>query len=159
VKLPGGAVEKYGKSVGSVLNGELAITIIFILMSPFAEEILFRGIIFNVCSKFGDVFAIIFSSLAFALAHGQILWSIYTFFLGVLLCIIYRKYATIWAPILMHFSFNLASVAMILLSGNSIYLKFTSSEIFRIFVIFISAIFLAILTKKIFQRKTQKNDN
>lgn len=84
------------------------INIIFIcLVAPIAEEIMFRGFIYNVLRKKGTYIAIIVSSLLFGLFHFNIVQLFSTIFLGILCCLINNKYKSIIPGILLHICNNL----------------------------------------------------
>lgn len=81
-------------------------SIVFIL--PFFEEILFRGLVFNELRRSTNIVAsIIIQGLLFALIHGNLLQSIYTFLLGIVLALIYLWTKSIWSCVILHISYNL----------------------------------------------------
>ncbi|SHH54721.1 CPBP family intramembrane glutamic endopeptidase [Tepidibacter thalassicus] len=89
--------------VSSPLN---ALCILLIL--PAFEEILFRGLIFNELKKNINITAsIIIQSLIFAICHGNIVQGIYTFLMGIILALIYNFTNSIYAPILLHITYNI----------------------------------------------------
>lgn len=80
-----------------------------LIIPPLSEELLFRGVIFTRLSlKMPAIYAIIISSLIFALLHTTN-WTIFSFSLiiGIGLCIIYIKYKNIWYSIITHAWINL----------------------------------------------------
>ena len=81
--------------------------IIICLVAPIAEEIMFRGFIYNVLRKKGTYIAIIVSSLLFGLFHFNIVQLFSTIFLGILCCLINNKYKSIIPGILLHICNNL----------------------------------------------------
>jgi hypothetical protein len=79
-----------------------------VLIIPILEEVLFRGLIYNeLKTHLNIVIAIIFQSLLFAIAHGNMLQGIYAFIMGAVVAIIYDKTGSIFAPILFHVMYNL----------------------------------------------------
>ena len=79
-----------------------------LLLSGPSEEILFRGVILGRLKRVMPVWsAVIVSSLAFALVHGNPLWIAYTFVMGLLVAMIDVKYDSIVPGMIMHFMFNL----------------------------------------------------
>lgn len=73
------------------------------LVSPFSEEVLFRGILYGGARKTsGRKAAVFFSGILFAVYHGNVVQGIYAFVLGVLLACIYEKAGSIWAAVLFH---------------------------------------------------------
>ncbi len=77
--------------------------IALVFIPPAIEEVVFRGFIFPaLADRFGLIAGIVGSSLLFAFAHLQLNVSVYTFVLGCLLCIMYRKTKSIWPGIFLH---------------------------------------------------------
>lgn len=110
--LPESLMESYMESSQGLLSGNLAVMILStVIVAPIVEEVVFRGLILSRLKKSMNVWvAIVISSLLFALLHGQLLWIIYTFFLGMLLAIIAEHFNTIGASIILHMAFNLVGV-------------------------------------------------
>lgn len=84
----------------------LAIRISFlalVIVPPIVEEVIFRGFIFaGMAGRMGVVPGAVISSLLFGAAHWQANISIYTFVLGLLLCLLYRRAGSIWPGVLLH---------------------------------------------------------
>lgn len=76
-----------------------------VIVAPFVEECLFRGLIFNVLRRYGRLFAIVISALLFALMHGNLMQFLTALFVGMLLALIRERYGFGYA-ILMHLSNN-----------------------------------------------------
>jgi len=96
------------------------LTVSFVV--PICEELLFRGYLQSFFKKkFSVPFAIIVSSLIFALFHytgsqgaGNFVIIPSLFFLSLYLGFVYEKFGTIAAPIGLHTTFNFISTMMIL---------------------------------------------
>ncbi|WP_422678940.1 lysostaphin resistance A-like protein, partial [Clostridium tarantellae] len=74
-----------------------------IILAPFVEEILFRGIIFKRLRQSINIYiAIIIQAILFALLHPGLLHSILTMIFGILLAFIYDKFKNIIMPIMLH---------------------------------------------------------
>jgi len=87
-----------------------------VIVAPITEEVVFRGYLYAAAKRFcGPVGAILFSSLVFAAAHGNVVALAPLFLLAVLLCLIYEFTGSIWASIAVHFCFNAATVTLQLL--------------------------------------------
>lgn len=81
--------------------------IFIILLAPIAEEIYFRGYIFNTLLKNnGIIFSIIYTSIIFALLHLNVSLFLYYFIIGCFLAYAYKISETIILPILMHSVYN-----------------------------------------------------
>jgi membrane protease YdiL (CAAX protease family) len=74
-----------------------------VLIPPITEEIVFRGFMFPAMAKrWGIWAAAIASSLLFGVAHLQLNVTIYTLILGLLLCMMYYRFGSIWPGIAFH---------------------------------------------------------
>ena len=110
--LPESLMESYMESSQGLLSGSLPVMILStVIVAPIVEEVVFRGLILSRLKKAMNVWvAIVISSLLFALMHGQPLWIVYAFLLGMLLAIIAEHFNTIGASIILHMAFNLVGV-------------------------------------------------
>lgn len=97
--------------------------VITVVLGPFVEEILFRGVIFAPLCKKSPLLAYVLSMTAFAGLHilsfiGVQHWAVLLFsFLqylpaGFVLCWSYQRSRSIWAPIVLHGLLNLYSSVM-----------------------------------------------
>lgn len=69
-------------------------------LGPFAEEILFRGLILRSLQKYGKQTAIFISALLFGLFHGNVVQIPYAFLVGLLLAYVTVEYSITWAIVL-----------------------------------------------------------
>ena len=85
-----------------------SILIVFLaLVAPFYEEIIFRGLLFGgTRSTFSPILAASFSSVYFALVHGDIQVTISLLGMGLVLCWLYQRTNSLWPSILCHFMWN-----------------------------------------------------
>lgn len=100
----------YSQVSNQISSGEQSILgiICAVIIIPFFEEILFRGLIFNELRKNLNIIAsVIIQALIFAVAHGNIAQGIYTFFLGTVAALVYIWTKSILANITLHITFNL----------------------------------------------------
>lgn len=73
------------------------------VISPLAEEMLFRGIVYTKCRRvIGVIPGIFMSALLFALLHGNIVQGVYAFVMGLMICGVYERYKSFLAPVLFH---------------------------------------------------------
>ena len=85
------------------------------VLSPVAEEIVFRGIIYrSIKRKTGYGIAIAGSALLFGGIHGNLVQAVYGGIMGAIFAVSYEKYGRILVPVLLHSS---ANIAVYLLSG------------------------------------------
>lgn len=82
-----------------------------IFLAPVAEEILYRGVVFNVLSNCIPVWlAYCVSSLFFAFMHGTIVHMFIGFACGILFAVAYQYTGKLWLSILLHMVYNTLSV-------------------------------------------------
>lgn len=85
-----------------------------VILAPIAEEILMRKLIIDRLSKFGSGFALLMSSVAFGLFHGNFYQFFYAVFLGLVLGYLYIRGGLKYS-ILMHMLINfMGSVVSVL---------------------------------------------
>lgn len=87
--------------------------LILITLQPIAEEIFFRGFILEkIDSRYGNIPAIVISSVLFGIAHlsyGNIYPAIMIIFIGALLAVLVIKTKNLTAAIIAHVLFNVIS--------------------------------------------------
>ena len=89
------------------------------LAPAFAEDFLFRGVIYGNLRPFGKTQAILISSVLFALMHQNIGQFFYTFVGGVAMALMYELTGNIWCSILYHmFNNELAVLTEVLYYGK-----------------------------------------
>ena len=76
------------------------------------EEFAMRGVVMQSLRKYGDWFAIIMSSLVFALLHGNMVQIPFAFIAGIAIGYAVTVTGSMWTGILIHFLNNLASIIM-----------------------------------------------
>ena len=92
-------------------NASTVIMYMTIGLAPaFAEEFLFRGVIYGNLRVFGKTQAVLISSLLFALMHQNIGQFFYTFVGGMAMALMYELTGSIWCGILFHLLNNELSV-------------------------------------------------
>jgi uncharacterized protein len=83
-----------------------------VILAPLAEEVFFRGVVFNAWLREGGRrWAFIGSSVLFALIHISLVALVPIFLLGLALAWIYQRTGNLLAPIAMHATVNGISVA------------------------------------------------
>lgn len=79
------------------------------IISPLAEEVVFRGIIYNRIRKNCSIpVAVFLSALLFGLYHGNIVQGAYGFFMGALLAYTYEQFGSFFHAFLFHAAANTA---------------------------------------------------
>lgn len=88
-----------------------------VILAPIAEEVFFRGVVFNAWLREGGPrWAFFGSSVLFAAIHLSVLSLLPIFLLGLALAWLYHRTGSLLAPIVMHATVNGISVALALLS-------------------------------------------
>lgn len=94
------------------------------LAPAFAEEFLFRGVIYGNLRRYGRPAAMTISALCFALMHQNAAQTFYTFAAGLVMAACYELTGSIWCSVFLHLFNNLyANIAQMLPSvyGERIY--------------------------------------
>lgn len=102
--------DKAFNSYANTLTNSNTILVIIsaLIISPIAEEIFFRGIIFKYLKKdFSFIFATIISASCFALMHGTIIHIVPAVIMGTLFCEIYEYTKDIKYNIFFHMLYNI----------------------------------------------------
>lgn len=103
-----------------------AVAIMVVILAPIFEELIFRKLLIDKLSRFGDKTVIITSAVSFGLFHGNLYQFFYAAALGALLAYVYVKTGKVIYPILMHAAVNFfGSVAVFpVLDAQEIILSF-----------------------------------
>jgi membrane protease YdiL (CAAX protease family) len=92
------------------------VVLAIVILAPIAEEVFFRGVVFNAWLREGGRrWAFIGSSALFALIHISLVALVPIFLLGLALAWVYQRTGNLLAPIAMHATVNGISVALALL--------------------------------------------
>ena len=119
VFIPESIVQAYMEMMETAGFGESILsTIAAVLVAPFGEELLFRGVVFyyatDMLRDMGDrrkafYFANVVQALAFGVFHGNLIQGLYAFGLGLLLGYLRERVGSIWASIMAHIVINACS--------------------------------------------------
>ena len=128
--------------------------IAYVLIGPFAEEMLFRGVIFSRFRKLMPLWAAaVGSSLFFGIYHGNLMQGLYAFIMGSVICVAMDMGGSIFYPLLFHIIANLIS--------NLCYeFDYINNVVYSVPGIAISAAYLvvAIILCYVFKDKLTKKD-
>ena len=115
------------------------------VIAPIMEELLFRGLILQTLKRYGNVFAILVTSLLFALLHGNLPQSVPVFALSMMICYVVLKSGSILPGIAIHFLNNAFAIMEVsLLSDNG--------QISTVFLI-LEALFLLYAMFTLYQKR------
>ncbi|XMB66399.1 type II CAAX endopeptidase family protein [Mycoplasmatota bacterium zrk1] len=102
-------------------EGPIIFTITTIILVPFIEEVVFRGVMYNLFyQNFNKLIGIVLSSLIFGLLHvvsGDLIYLPIYSILGAVLLLSYIKSNNLLVPILVHSLYNLFSILIMISSG------------------------------------------
>ena len=88
------------------------------VVAPVAEEMVFRGIVYNRLNRlFNKTIAIIGSAILFGVYHGNIVQASYGFILGLLIAFFYERYHSFAVPVLLH---SVANVCVYIVSDSAV---------------------------------------
>ena len=119
------------------------------IIAPVAEELLFRGIMFeNFRKGFPQVAAVIIAAAIFGLLHitGGLLYFVSTFIIGIFACIVVIKTNSIIYPMVIHITNNIMSVILFKIGYYNF--NFSTMLIINIVSILITCGLTYILMKK-----------
>lgn len=100
------------------IGGIVLYIINFVLIASVLEELVFRGLVMQPLRRFGDGFALIVSSLAFALLHTSLLKLPYIFLCGLCFGYFVLRTGSLLAGMALHFTNNLFLVLSDLFTRN-----------------------------------------
>lgn len=110
------------------------------IIGPIVEELMFRKLVIDRLTPYGDVCCILFPSIIFGLIHGNLYQFFYAFFIGMILSFIYVKTGKIIYSILIHCFINLfcgvfMTYVMSLVDINKLYEALYSGELTEEFLV------------------------
>ena len=122
--------------------GAVVMILAVVVAAPLAEEFICRGVLLNVFRRFGDFFAVVASSLVWALLHGNFVQGLPVFAMGLFFGMLALKADSIIPTVILHSLNNILSMAeQTAAIRNTVSLKFGVSMIN--FTLLIIAVVLA----------------
>jgi membrane protease YdiL (CAAX protease family) len=112
----------YSETIDQIMSGNTIVILAFtVFIAPISEELIFRGVILHKSSLVLPFLgANLLQALLFGLYHMNIVQGIYGTLAGFLLGLIYHKFRTIFAPILLHMMINASSFLIMYAPNNTI---------------------------------------
>lgn len=106
--------DAYQAVVADQYSANFAIGLIcYTLITPVAEELLFRGIIHNYLRRAAAIkVAIVMSSALFSLYHMNAIQGVYGFLMGLLMAYAYEYFGSFMMPVLIHMISNLLAYCL-----------------------------------------------
>lgn len=110
-----------------------------VIAAPLFEEYLFRGVVLMTLQRYGSWFAIVLSSLLFALSHGSITQAVCVFFLGFVIGYLSVKSGSLRLAILFHMLNNAIALLPMFFSSQLL------SSLFSLLLLVIAVIGVVLL--------------
>lgn len=112
----------YEKTSSLLLNGNIVYRLFALgIITPVAEEIIFRGLVFNrVKKQYGSLYGIVVSSVMFGVFHFNLVQGLYAFIIGMAFAYCYELTGDLKIPVYMHMSINVLMVLSDYYGLNSI---------------------------------------
>ena len=132
----------------------LAVTIAIVVIAPVAEELFFRGALFEgLRVRYGAAFAICFTAALFGVSHGSVVAAIYATLAGLVFGVLRLRTGSVFPSVVLHASINavpvLLSPAVVQLPGFNV----ASAEPLRLpWWVLVSASLAAVLASVAFVR-------
>jgi membrane protease YdiL (CAAX protease family) len=114
--------EDYGETMEGILNSNLFLVLLYtIVIAPICEELIFRGVtLYRTQKVLSFLGANLLQAIFFGIYHGNIIQGIYAILMGFVLGLVYRRFHTIYASILLHVIINASSFIVMLFPESSI---------------------------------------
>jgi len=91
------------------------------IAAPVMEEMIFRGYLLGRLKRHGKLFAMVISSLLFAMFHGNLIQFCAPFFLGLLLAFLTMESGSLWPAVFAHSFNNIAAFAISYIENETVY--------------------------------------
>lgn len=139
------ANRQYGVALGMGI-------VLYGVISPLAEEVVFRGLIYNRMKRYFMIpLAIVVCGVLFGFYHGNIVQGIYGCVLGIAITFAYEWYGSFLAPVLFH---GAANICVFVVSYDTAFYDSVSSPILCLISMAVSLLCLGVIVR---MRKIQRN--
>lgn len=132
------------------IMGYILMTVNVAVMPALLEEFAFRGVILQPLRKYGDKFAIVVSSVVFALMHGNMVQIPFAFIVGLALGYFCIATDSIWTSATIHFLNNFSSVIV-----SIYYEKYPEANSLPYIIISAATVFLGIIALILFVKNKE----
>lgn len=115
------AMSAFNQNADSINQGSFVwIFLAVCLIGPIIEELMFRGLIYNTFRRVfkSPVPAIVLSGVMFGIWHGNLIQTVYTSIMGMIVAYVYYKTGRLIFPILIHMLNNIISTPFPIWHGN-----------------------------------------
>ncbi len=116
-----------------------AVLIMCVILGPFVEELMFRGVLLKMFGSACGIFvASVITSALFALSHTDPVQIVYAFILGIIMCMVRVKSTSLWSAVALHLSFNIAGAMALLIEPS-----FSQQDVMAAFAIGVVCLVIA----------------
>ena len=127
-------LEKFEILPTSSAVSKIIFFVVLAVLPAIFEELLCRKAILNCAKRYGNVFAVVFSALIFAIIHMNFGQAIFAFLMGIIFAIIAIKTNSIKIPILLHFLNNGYAALMAIFTDNALVLGLINNVVIGILI-------------------------
>ena len=97
IPFPSDWVEGYEQASAVTASNPVLYVAAAVFIAPFVEEIVFRGLAYTRLKRgMPAVIAALLSALVFGAMHGQVIWILYTAFLGLIFVLVFERTGSLW---------------------------------------------------------------
>lgn len=131
--------------------------LIYGLLTPLAEEIVFRGLIYNRMKRYFPIgMSVIVCGVLFGAYHGNLVQAVYGIIMGIAMTYCYEKYGSFAAPVLFH---SLANLSVFIVGYDSKRMSDITTPLNCVIFMTISAGSLFYIIKMIREQKNKSYAN
>lgn len=115
------AFADYSEVLGAITSGnKVVVLLLMVVIAPVTEELIFRGVILHMANRqVTFLWANLLQAALFGIYHNNLVQGIYAALLGFLLGMVYYRFKTIFAAILLHMMINASSLLLNLLPDTT----------------------------------------
>ena len=136
-------------STPQTLAGQLLFYTSTALVPALVEEFIFRGVVMQSLRRFGDGFAIVMSSVVFALMHGNLVQAPFALVVGLTIGYLVIITGSMWVGLIIHFLNNLfACILQVVFDNISLELASVISLAYYVTLIALGVVGYIILRSK-----------
>ena len=121
VRLPGAGSDPFSVFPGGAISA-IVMLVILVLVAPFAEELVFRGVLLPALgARWGTVAGVVVSSAVFAAIHVSVYLLLPIFIAAAVFGVLAIRFRSLWPSFVAHATFNgVAAIAVLFLRGRGI---------------------------------------
>jgi len=144
-------------AIPSDVQGLIMTALTVAVIPAFVEEFAMRGVVMQPLRRYGDRFALVISSLVFALMHGNLIQIPFALIAGTAIGYFAISTGTIWTGVIIHLLNNLSSVVLSYLYDvrPTLYEKVSVIMTIAVFVVGLVSLFIYGIAKNKYRLQRQ----